>query len=256
MTIYGITYSSGNMDRSAELCRQSMLKHGIDVAMSYGPNDISSIFKKFNLDIWQQPRGGSYWLWKAYIIYRSLCDSEDDSITVYSDAGVQFTGSIRPILDAMDQDIFLFSNGWPHVHWCKGDVIKAICHNEIYSGHGSFDYKAPERFEQVQASVIIIRNTKFARDFIKEWLLYCQMPGFIDDSPSKSSNHPEFAEHRHDQAILTSVAYKHKIKLHYWPEKHWDNQRHRWPEDRYPIIFLQHRRRDHGKGLGDTEWPD
>lgn len=254
--IYGITYSCGKMNRSANLCVESMRKNGVDDTLLYGPELISDEFKLFNIGVWGATRGSSFWVWKSHIIYKTLMSISEGDYLIYSDAGVQFTGSIRPILDAMDQDIFLFSNGWPHVHWCKGDVIKEICHNEIYSGHGSFDYKAPARFEQVQASVIIIKNTQFSRDFIKEWLLYCQMPGFIDDSPSKSSNHPEFAEHRHDQAILTSVAYKHKIRLHYWPEKHWDNQRHRWPEDTYPIIFNQHRRRDHGKGLGDTEWPD
>lgn len=248
--IYGITYSSGNMDRSAELCRQSMLKHGAGVAMTYCPNDISQWFKKFNSDIWGQPRGASYWLWKAFIIYRSLCDSEDDSITLYMDAGVELTGSIHHIIDAMDQDIFLFSNGHPHYDWCKRKVLDAMLPN--WTNY----WKDRKSMPQVQASVIIVKNTQFARGFIKEWLLWCQVPGFIDDSPSNpgESEQAGFQEHRHDQAILTCLAYKYGIKQHWWPTQY--SQHLQRNGDNYPAIFNHHRKRNKGCGFGDSEWPD
>jgi hypothetical protein len=76
--------------------------------------------------------------------------------------------------------------------------------------------------------------------------LWGQMPGFIDDSPSKLPNYPTFAEHRHDQAILTCLQIKYGYKLHFWPTKYSEHIRHTArPEDNYPTMFNHHRKRDH-----------
>lgn len=250
--IYGITYTSGNMNKAATLCRESMLKNGIDEAhIQSGPLvywQPHEPFYNLNREILSQERGGGYWLWKPYIIYDMMVNGipgkrlNDGDIFIYSDAGVEFTGPVQPIIEAMDQDIFLFSNGWKHKEWCKMDCIANILplHYFDWLESGRF-----EPFEQVQASVIFFKVNQNTRNFVKEWLLYCQMPGLIDDSPSKCQNVSTFAEHRHDQAILTCLQIKYGYKLHYWPEKHWDNQRHRWPNDTYPIMFNQHRKRDH-----------
>lgn len=82
--------------------------------------------------------------------------------------------------------------------------------------------------------------------------MYCQMPGLIDDSPSKSPNYPTFADHRHDQAILSCVAYKYFIKGRWFPTT--TNMHQQQPGDSYPAVILHHRRRDTGKGGGDVEW--
>jgi hypothetical protein len=80
-------------------------------------------------------------------------------------------------------------------------------------------------------------NTK---DFMREWLAWCQMPGLIDDSPSQD-NWKEFAEHRHDQAILTCLQIKHGYKLHWWPTIYSD---HLPRTDSYPAMFNHHRKRN------------
>lgn len=248
--IYGITYSSGNMDRSAELCRRSMLVHGCYGAKQYVPDDIPKEFVKYNYEIFNSTRGGGYWLWKPYIINHSLFNMAEGGYLIYSDAGVEFTGSIRPIIDAMDQDIFLFSNGHPHYDWCKRIVYDTILPERWWQEMAGNREEMP----QVQASVIIIKNTQFSRDLVKSWLLYSQMPGFIDDTPSPQGERPGFQDGRHDQAILTCLAYKYGIKQHWWPTQY--SQHLQRNGDNYPAIFNHHRRRNKGCGLGDTEWPD
>jgi hypothetical protein len=160
------------------------------------------------------------------------------------DAGVKIIADINHIVKAMDQDIFFFTNGLQHVHWCKADVMQAINGRQLEA-----------HWQQVQASAIFFRISPTTRNFIKEWLLWCQMPGFIDDSPSKLPNHPEFAEHRHDQAILTCLAIKYHYRLHWWPDARWFiSQRYRWPEDQYPTIFDHHRFRNTGTPGIDPTW--
>jgi hypothetical protein len=158
----------------------------------------------------------------------------ENHILIYSDAGVEFINNVSHIIDRMDEDIFFFGNNYNHIDWCKGDVLNT--------------FKVFEDKKQVQASVIFFRNTQKVRDFVKEWLLYCQMPYFIDDSPSLFPNVSTFQEHRHDQAILTCLQIKYGYKLHWWPASYNDGQFtydkiSEYQNDNYPVIFHHHRKR-------------
>jgi hypothetical protein len=247
------------MTESAKVCIQSAMQNGVDEAKYWHESDIYNSFRSFcnwNIEIISSKRGCGYWLWKPAIIYDTIRIMHDEDILIYSDAGVKWINNVNEIISRMNQDIFLFSNGHEHVHWCKMDVIKAInglTKNDFHNASGDYSCLT---FQQCQASVIFFKVNQKTRNFAKEWLLWCQMPGFIDDSPSKLPNHPEFAEHRHDQAILTCLAIKYGYKLHWWADKLWyESQRYRWAEDTYPSMFEHHRFRDKGKGGGkDPEW--
>lgn len=228
-----VNFADERMTRSQLLCTEAARKNGVDQVFEYQPQHIDKEFKADNEQILSCERGAGYWLWKPYFVNRALKHCEDGDILIYMDAGVELINLVQYVIDAMDQDIFLFSNGHQHVHWCKGDVLIKLGCNMIAGK------------EQVQASVIFFKVNSFTRNFVKEWLLWCQMPGFIDDSPSKLPNHPEFAEHRHDQAILTCLQIKYGITLHWWADKLWyESQRYRWPEDKYPSMWKHHRKRN------------
>lgn len=232
-----ITFADDNMTMAAEICHYSALRNNVHEAKMYGPKDIDAEFRKANKAIFDQPRGYGYWLWKPYLIDRELKQMRDGDYLIYCDAGVEIVNNVNHIIDRMKDDIWLFGNKFQHVHWCKGDVIVQILSSNYYNYEG----------KQAQASVIVIRNTESARKFVRKWLRYCCEPGLIDDSPSKEPNHPEFQEHRHDQAILTSLALWEKAELHWWPamynagnftyEKTGYN-------DSYPILFHHHRMRN------------
>lgn len=256
-----ITFATENMSQSMELCVQSAYKHGVDVCWPQNPNTISSEFRELNKQILESKRGAGYWLWKPYHIYKAMLLCEENDILIWSDAGVEFVANVNQIISRMDEDIFFFTNGFPHVEWCKWDCINKIIG---FNGHEQepYPYKGSQgtfihvrSFTQVQASVIFFCVNQKTKDFVKEWLLYCQMPGFIDDSPSKLPNYPTFAEHRHDQAVLTCLQIKHGYKLHFWPTNYSEHIRHTaQPGDTYPTMFNHHRKRNHGTGAGDAEW--
>lgn len=231
MSIHLITYTDANMTKAAEICSLSALQNNCDTARVYGPSDIEKKFYAKNKAILDDPRAG-FWLWKPYIIDKAL--KEGHAFVVYADAGVEFINNIRYIIDRMDQDVWLFGNKYTHLHWCKRDIIE-----EIYPG-GQFG-------NQCQASVIVIRNTEKSRAFVAEWLRWCQVKRLIDDSPSKLDNHPQFAENRHDQAILTTLAYRDEIKLHWWAAMYncgaFTYEKGDY-KDQYPVLFHHHRSRD------------
>ena len=244
--IKGITYSSGNMEQSAAKCIASMKNHGFDKAERLYCDqcpDCLGDFYILNSKTLKAERGAGYWLWKPYLIFHAMYFMNDDDILVWSDAGIEWIGNVREIVNRMDQDIFMFTNGWKHVEWCKMDCIMAINGYDDSDFRGTdYDVRDYAGYTQVQASVIFFRVNQKTRDFVKEWLLWCQMPGFIDDSPSKLPNFPTFAEHRHDQAILTCLAIKYGYNFnHWWPTPY---SMHLPRTDQYPVLFNHHRKRD------------
>lgn len=244
--IQGITFTSGNMNSSAVLCATSMLKYGCQRDFVFRSWDIDKDFQYLNKEIYKQGRGHGFWLWKPYIINIALGTAADNDILIYSDAGIEFVAPIQPLIDAMDQDIFFFDNNFPHIEWCKADIMYAI--------NRWVKFETFRHIKQVQASSIFIRVNEKTRVFFKEWLLWCQFPDFIDDSPSKIPNCETFAENRHDQAILTACAIKHGYRTHWFPSLTAAHIKQYHPEDSYGPIFNHHRRRDAGRGDGQPEW--
>jgi len=229
-----LVYSNELMSLSKIYCVEAAKKHGADIVYEYSPYQIDKNFYTNNKEVLDNKRGNGFWLWKPYFINFAISHCDDTDILVYCDAGVEIIHDLNAIIPYMDQDIFIFSNGLQHADWCKADVMQAI--NGAMIDHS---------IEQVQASVIFFKVTDYCRKFIKEWLLWCQMPGFIDDSPSVLPNHAGFREHRDDQAILTCMAVREGIRQHYWADALWfSTQRHRWPGDNYPLMFNHLRKRN------------
>lgn len=266
MILHLVAFSDSSMSRSRHLCIESALKHGIDSIA--GPHYFDPhletrdgftlewlksqpIYEQMGADWWTQ-RGIGYWLWKPYLIDLVMGKLQDGDYLVYSDAGVEFINNIRYIIDRMDQDVWLFGNNWEHLHWCKQSVVEVI-----WPIRGVPDVPARMRLtcqrfgKQCQASVIVFRVSDHSRAFVAEWLKWCMWNKgeLISDSASWIGNHPEFREHRHDQAILTTLAYREGIKLHYWPATYNFGafNYEKLPEfarDDYPILFHHHRKRD------------
>lgn len=244
--IHGVTYASSAMSKSGSICRHSMIKNGVGRNAEYTVTNIQ--FYNDNKDILKIERGAGLWLWKPHIIseyLRNYC--LDGDILIYSDAGVEFINNVNHIIDRMDQDVWLFGNMFEHEHWCKRECLDMMGMNCIDAEDDQVYYPYGK---QVQASVIFIRVSPFSRKFIKEWLLWCQMPGNIDDTFDPAIQHPQFKEHRHDQAILTNLAIKHDIKLHYWPASYnngafeYSTDGYDRNVDNYPILFNHHRKRN------------
>lgn len=258
MTTHLVTFSDESMSRSRELCLESGLIHGATVQHRFVADQDDPKTKE---------RGCGFWAWKPQIILSAMeggafhAAMPDGDILIYADAGIEFIAPVSHIIERMgyeqpQDDVWLFGNNWEHLHWCKQSVIEVI-----WPVRGIADVETRmkmtcQRFgKQCQASVIFFRVSEYTRAFVAEWLKWClwNKGELIDDSPSWIGNHPEFREHRHDQAILTTMAYREGIKLHYWPAMY---NRGGSPEfvyeklpeyagDTYPVLFSHHRRRNH-----------
>jgi hypothetical protein len=267
VTTHLVTFSDQSMSRSAEMCIDSALENGVDRNVPTGPSHRplpfewlrETEFYRANSALLDQPRGCGYFAWKPFVVLHAMAQCADCDILVYSDAGIEFINNVSHIIDRMgheepQDDIWLFGNNYQHSHWCKADTAAQVWANTDQAVDAlDLDWN---RFEkQVQASVIFFRVSDYTRVFVAEWLKWCLFEGgrLIDDSPSRAPNHPEFREHRHDQAILTTLADREGIKKHYWPAVYNKGGSpefvyEKLPEyagDDYPVLFSHHRRRDH-----------
>jgi hypothetical protein len=242
--IHLVTFASDDMSISAQRCVDSAKRMGVDSTTLMRPSDCN--------DLEKTQRGYGFWKWKPMILNYALSGRdvgiqlEDGDILIYSDAGVEFLEPVQTVIDRMDQDVFLFGNEHEHAHWCKRDIV-----NEVWPSLARNSHDAWLRFgNQVQASVIFFRVNDYTRRFVKEWLDWCLFEGgrLIDDSPSRTPNHPEFKENRHDQAILTTLACREGIKLHEWYVKYEGYTPGRmtsYQQEFERPLFFHHRRRNH-----------
>jgi len=229
--IHLVTYHTPDMSISAQRCKESALKHGVDKVYQWTRAALEQTeFYEQNKELLDQPRGSGYWAWKAFVILEALKQVKEGDTLIYMDVGVDLIKPLHYLMPG-NWNILLFGNMYDHQHWCKMDIMEAIgCH---------------PNGKQCQASVILVRPT--ARNLIEKWLHWCLVPGLIDDSPSKAPNHPEFKDNRHDQAILTVLADMYGIPLHWWPAIY-NNGAFTYPKDgysdNYPALFHHHRKRN------------
>lgn len=232
-----ITFTDDNMTISAEQLRQSAMIHGVDEVTVYTPNQLDEFYLLSILTpLIKNSRGYGWWAWKPYIVMDAFRSAKDGDILIYSDAGQQLVASVQPVINAMDEDIMLFSNGWQHSHWCKCEVARAI--NSNFFPHE--DWFTGYDMKQVQASFILFKINETTRKFVQEWYAWSLMPGFIDNTP-RGPQFPEFQEHRHDQAILTCLQIKYGYKLHWFPST---TNQHQRTNESYDTTILHHRRRN------------
>ena len=213
--IRAITYYTDQYYISADSLHLSCMKYGVEDFQAYA--GLPDYYYKLIGSNAEETQRHHFYLWKPFIIWQHIQTVPDGDILIYADAGQTITNSFFPLIERMDQDIMFFHNPWKHVEWCKMDVAAAINYYEWFDTDLDEIRKKYAEVKQVQASLIIFKVTPEVRNFVKEWLLWCLMPGFCDNSPSKIPNRSTFQEHRYDQAVLTCLQIKYGYKIHEFP---------------------------------------
>ena len=173
--------------------------------ISYGVEDLPQSFLEDGKEVFSFPRGFGYWVWKPYLILKTLLESNDNDIVLYVDS------TDMPKIKLIDfikdhfttNNILLFKQHYSHDEWTKRDCfILMDCDDSKY-----------HNITQLEAGVLAIQKTEFNIKFIKEWLNYCLNKQIVTDLPNIKGlpNHPMFKEHRHDQSILTNLSIKYNI---------------------------------------------
>ena len=215
-----IVYSNGvePFATNAENYCKSALAAGFDTATHYTETMLREPpFWAQNSAILEQPRGAGYWLWKPYIILEKLRQVEQDDIVIYNDAGRYKAGAFHPFpsfphaaaeLTAMMPKRFILGS---RLTWLvQGQYTKRDCFIL-----GDADTKEMRLAPQINACPALFMPSADAFEFLETWLELARDPRMLTDQPDELGQpYPEFADHRHDQAIASILL--HKMKGHYF----------------------------------------
>lgn len=199
MKKYFINYASNGFVNSQKIGLANATSFGFQ-SQGYGLHDIDSQFIEKNKTIFSFGRGGGYWLWKPYFILRKLNEINDGDYLVYMDSGAKIVRDVDNVLRMIDHKGMLnFSMIQKTSKWTKGD-----CFYKINKNNPS-DYKD---HNQLQATYLFFRKNNSCVEFVKKWLEYSQQLELISDIPNRyMANFDDFIDHRHDQAIMSLLAY-------------------------------------------------
>jgi hypothetical protein len=175
---------------------------------AYTPDDIPPDYYEAHKDTFNVSRGSGYWLWKPYFLSQIFKKIESGDVVMYADAGCEFTGHPQAYIDIAQKYGFLgFKLPLFPKHavqrWTKGDIFDAV--------GVDMDTFGMER--QHVGGIWLIQKNRRNEAFLAEWLRLAEDHQLISDAPSRTPNHPDFQENRHDQAIYSLLLYKHGLNL-------------------------------------------
>lgn len=178
-----------------------------DTVIGYNDTDLKNdpIFWNEHSDfITKNKRGFGYWLWKPYLILKTLENMNDGDILVYADCGCEIFYNKRDnffdLFDVVKTDLIVGSYTAGEKEYTKMDLL-------LYLDVNDDKYFTAQH----QASTICILKCDKTYALVKEWYEVGCNYNLINDTPSNESNHPSFIEHRHDQSIFSLLTKKYNI---------------------------------------------
>lgn len=205
--IYGISYTSRQFaNRYVPITQQANQSGLFDHFQCFREEDIDPAFKKEYSDIWNDARGGGWWIWKAHIIYQKLQQITEDDILVYMDGGCQINitnESVRRFQEYVDmvkthpQGLLLFQLTHPEWKYTNSKTFS------YFSQHFNASMNDHYKSNQFAGTIMIMRKTPFVMEFYTNVLDILKYDRFLfTDKYTIGSQ-----QHRHDQSIQ-SLLYK------------------------------------------------
>ena len=155
-------------------------------------------------------RGYGYWIWKPYLVRRTMDRMDEWDFLVYADAGCTLNPKgIKRLHEYCEMaqkcpaGIVAFDQHWREAEWTKSDLFEylGVLGNPDYMEHG-----------QVATTCFIIQKKPLSQQFIDTWYyIHTSHHSLTTDEPSRLPNDPNFQEHRHDQSVFSLLSVKYGI---------------------------------------------
>jgi hypothetical protein len=150
-------------------------------------------------------RGYGYWLWKSYIIKKTMETMADNDILLYLDCGCELgldrKDKLLEYINIVKTDKIVGTQVDPEKIWNKMDLIEKL-------GMNKNEYlDTPQR----QAGANLFLVCEETRRLVNEWYEISSDYHNIDDSASIITNFQCFNEHKHDQSIFSLLTKKYNI---------------------------------------------
>jgi hypothetical protein len=201
-----ITYGTENFNNSKlRLLEEAINTDWFTTVTLYGPEHLSDEFKETFKTLLLEQRGAGYWIWKSYIIKKTMENMNDGDILLYLDCGCELDFKIKNELlksiDIVKTDKIIGTLTCTEKYYNKMDLVEKLDMNkDIYLNSAQ---------RQGGTNLYLVCNE--TRHLVNEWYKIACDYNNIDDSPSINKNIPSFKEHRHDQSIFSLLTKKYNI---------------------------------------------
>lgn len=205
--IWLINYAHGpdvfHQNRSFQV--KTAVNRGISVVIQYTEHDLDPAFKKQHEKVLSNPKGAGLWLWKPYVILKTLKSVPEGDIVFYLDGGAAVQKDVTFFWEALkDHDIMVHKDCWQQYrlrHLVTKEAIQKV----------GLDDKCLD-FPHVWAGLLVMKNNARTRAFIQRWLNYCEDPQILTGHPRGDSQYPGFYFHHFDQSVLMLCLYQETQK--------------------------------------------
>ena len=210
-----ITFGAGGQnyyDAIERLGNQASNLNLFDKIITYTDKDLindTEFWSKHSNFILNNSRGFGYWLWKSYIIKKTMETLNNDDILLYLDCGceidVKKKDKIIHFFELVKSEYIIGTKTSLEKHWNKMDVLlKLDMLNNTYLNTSMH-----------QAGALLFKICDKTRDLVNQWYELCCDYHNIDDSPSIAKNLDCFIENRHDQSIFSLLTKKYNLYSNY-----------------------------------------
>lgn len=169
---------------------------------------IQTDFFKEHKHILSEKQGAGYCLWKPYYISQILPKMQDNDVLFYLDSldYVYRPKTFKSICEEIlkFQDYIFFGGGFKQKEYTRYDTFHLM---------GLLEEKYTDAI-QMEAGIMLLKNTPFIKALVEEWLHYCTDPQIIMNIPNVyGDNFLEYKDHRYDQSVLTNLIIKYGLNL-------------------------------------------
>ena len=189
------------------VCDQAKSLHYFDNIIGYTDQDLkqdTEYWGKHRDFIENNQRGYGYYIWKSWVVKRTMENMKNDDILVYVDAGCTInTYAKKRLEEYVDM-----------VRKSKHGIIsfQMDLSSQKYTKIELFDYMEVSQEDRTKkqfvAGILILRKNENTMKIVNEWYRVSHIPEMINDERSMIQ-HPDFIDHRHDQSILSILFYKY-----------------------------------------------
>jgi hypothetical protein len=204
---YVITYGHNCCAMSKERAVNQAIDVGnVDFAEALDLSELSIPFQIAHQNILRHRKGAGYWLWKPYVILKTLLTKlNDGDLLVYHDAGSYFVKDLGPLYKAcMDAEpsVLTFHQPYQESMYSKRDAF-------ILMGMDK-----PQVYQQGQTQRLsglqVYMKSCTTIQFLMEHLAYSAEGRIVSDDKNVmgKENFEGFVGNRHDQTILSLLSKK------------------------------------------------
>lgn len=212
--IIAINYADSSFELQRSYNTKTAYSKGkVDKVIEYSPKDIDKEFYHKNRNIFNYERGAGLWLWKPYIIQKTLLQMNEGDYLFYCDSGTYYVNKVTKLIEVMEKEkvsIMPFEIPLIQRQWTKKETFSLI-------GCNLYDQN------QICCGYLLIKKCNEVMHLIEEWLHYMQDERCVSYKQfTNESNFNDFIEHREDQSVFSLICRKNGLVTFRDPSEYGD----------------------------------